>query len=155
MSLVHHRLTLPHLARREGVQLALRTRFWAFGLSMFNLAMGLNILADRSSYEREVFRIHRETFPLTGWVCFWLLVSCLGLLTVATKSARIWLITSILAVMLSSCWALCLLIARILGEFVPTSALAIWGFIFFSYFMGMASPQQLDGRFNRGDQHCR
>ena len=154
MSLAHHSLTLPHLARREGVQLSLRTRFWAFGLCLFNLGMGLSLVVDRPSYETETFHIHRELFVLKGWVFLWLAVSAFCLATVITKSARLWLLTSTLAVMLSSCWALCLFVAKATGEGVPASGLALWGFIFFSYFMGMASPSQLDGGVKRGDRHC-
>lgn len=146
MNVVLHPFTKPELSKRFGVRLSTRTRLWASGVGAFNMGLFLALFLDPETFEAGRYRFHREVMPINAWAVFWLITALLCLACIITRSVRLWIATSIFAMMCAVGWGACLLLAKMLGEYVPGTSLSLWGFVLFSYAMGVMSPIQVEGK---------
>jgi len=154
MNLLHppHPMFLSNLSRRKGVLISARTRLWASGVGAFNMAIFLGLTFDDAPYQSSLYRVHREIMPIRVWGFLWFIGALWCLACVITRSVRLWLLTSMVSMIYCSGWAFCVYFAKLIGEPMPTTALALWGFVLFAYAMGMMSPLQLERRAGENDR---
>ncbi len=152
MNIIHapHPVFLSGLSRRKGVLISARTRLWATGVGIFNFVIGVGLFLDAATYNSSRYRVHREIMPISAWAFFWVLGSIWCFTCVITRSVRLWLLTSMISMVYCSAWAACVYVAKLLGEPMPTTALALWGFVLFAYCMGMMAPLQLERKAGDG-----
>lgn len=151
MNVAIHPITMPQLSKRFGVRLSTRTRLWASGVGALNMGLFLALFWDSSTFEAGRYRFHREVMPIAAWAGFWLVASLLCLASILTRSVRLWIATSIFAMMCAAGWTACLLFAKVMGEYVSGTSLSLWSFVIFSYAMGIMSPIQVEGKTTYSD----